>query len=340
MSSKLQSTQEMINQIDDDFLENSNEINNKSINNNILNEEIKETQDSEIKLKENIIFNSLKSPSSQNSSNNSTITLNKNYLNINKDSNKENLPNENNIDEKNKEFENIKIEEINDIKEFKLYYHNTELYMVKIGKYSHNQIIFICYELKENIEPNFFYQNIYEVEELFNLCKIFELYKKKDKLFKLFVNLFNNNSVKLSKNVTSQSLIKLMIQVLMPDGDKSIITLELSRKEKEFNETFYDNFISFEKQLEREETKQKFLKSWEEEKLYNYEVGINFDTQVDDGSLKRSYLSKYGNKNFKNKSWKKKGIDPDDIQKEEIENEEIKEGNKKIGENKSKPEIQ
>ena len=125
----------------------------------------------------------------------------------------------------------------------------------------------------------------------------------------------------------------------MPDGDKSVIYLELNRKEKEFNETFYDNFISFEKQLEREETKQKFLKSWEEEKLYNYEVGINFDTQVDDGSLKRSYLSKYGNKNFKNKSWKKKGIDPDDIQKEEIENEEIKEGQKNSGDKNSKPEI-
>ena len=40
--------------------------------------------------------------------------------------------------------------------------------------------------------------------------------------------------------------------------------------------------------------------------MYNYEVGINFDTQVDDVSLKRSYLSKYGNKKFKNKSWKKK----------------------------------
>ena len=59
--------------------------------------------------------------------------------------------------------------------------------------------------------------------------------------------------------------------------------------------------------------------------MYNYEVGINFDTQVDDGSLKRSYLSKYGSKKFKNKSWKKKGINPDEIEKEEIENEESKE---------------
>lgn len=61
--------------------------------------------------------------------------------------------------------------------------------------------------------------------------------------------------------------------------------------------------------------KQKPLKSWEEEKgdIYHYDVWINFKTQVDDENLRRSYLSKNANKNFKAKEWKRKVIYPYDI---------------------------
>ena len=110
--------------------------------------------------------------------------------------------------------------------------------MIKIGKYLQEQIIFLCYELQEEKEPNFYFQNIYTIDDLVNLCKLFLLYKKRNKLFKVFLNIFNNNNVKISKDVYDFSNIKLMIYIVLPDGDNSVMTLQLYRKEKTLNETF------------------------------------------------------------------------------------------------------
>lgn len=98
--------------------------------------------------------------------------------------------------------------------------------MINIGKYLQEQIIFLCYELQEEKEPNFYFQNIYTIDDLVNLCKLFLLYKKRDKLFKVYLNIFNNNNVKISKDVCDFSNIKLMIYIVLPDGDNSVMTLQ------------------------------------------------------------------------------------------------------------------
>lgn len=68
--------------------------------------------------------------------------------------------------------------------------------MIKIGKYLHCNIILLCNDFNEEIEPKFYYQSIYSIDDLIKICSVFKLYSKKDKLYKLFINIFNNNKVK------------------------------------------------------------------------------------------------------------------------------------------------
>ena len=349
---KIQSTQDMIDQIDEDF-ELPLPSEKKEVYSS-LNTAIKETQESEIKYlntqkekKENkdLINKTPPMNTQETSSIISSITEIKDSKEINEkenlDCNKEisniNLGKDDDIittriePEKGVDINKIKNkielkrESMHSVKEFKLYYHNTDLYMIKMAKFDEDKIIFMCYELKLEKDPNFFYYNLYTQEDLVNICKVFLLIQKRDKLFKVFSNIFNNNNVKLSKDVCDKNSIKLNIKLILPDGDETNISLILYRKDRKENEAFYDHYIGYERQQrkEKEKEKKKITESWGEDDttIYNYEVGINFDTQIDDGSLKRSYMSKYVNKNFKNKTWKKHGMGFDDVS--EVNNEDL-----------------
>ena len=165
------------------------------------------------------------------------------------------------------------------------------------------------------------------------------LYKNRDKLYKAFKHFFKDNIIKISKEENDTNYIKLLINITLPDGDKSNLNLKLYRRGREDNEAFYDTYVSYEKQLLRgkEEEKKKFLERLEKNEFYNLDVGINYDTQIDDGTLKRSYLSKYVNRNFKNKNSKIPG-DPDKMYDDPIspteeQMEEIAEKKIKIGKN-------
>ena len=378
INTKVTSTQDMIDQIDDDF-----EFplpNDKKEVLSSQNTAIKETQESEIKYmnnqKEKLVEKEGYKTRTLNTQDTSTIAISLKDLkekeniigqenkdiNISEENNKLNLLNqqENKDDDiittsiapekesehKNKDREKTKIilkrECTHNVKEFKLYYHNVDLYMIKMAKYDEDKILFLCYELKLEKDPNFFYTNLYTREDLINICKVFLLIQKRDKLFKILSNIFNNNNVKLSKDVCDKNSIKLCIKLILPDGDETNIYLILYRKERKGNEAFYDHYIGYERQQrrEKEKEKKKISESWGEDDttIYNYEVGINFDTQIDDGSLKRSYMSKYVTKNFKNKTWKKHGMGFDDVS--EVNNEElIKEEEEEKQEEKEDEEI-
>jgi hypothetical protein len=64
------------------------------------------------------------------------------------------------------------------------------------------------------------------------------------------------------KEAGNVNYIKLFVNITMPDGDKSNLILRLYRKGRENNEIFYDNYVSYEKQSEREkeENTKKMLK--------------------------------------------------------------------------------
>ena len=183
---------------------------------------------------------------------------------------------------------NININDVSDLKEYKIYCSNSsDLYVVKVGKYLDSNIILICIESKEAIEPNFYYKSIYSLDDLVTRNKIFLLYKKNDKLYKLFIKIFNNKNVKVTKDTNDSNHINLIMKLIMPDGENSMIILQLTRKEKEKDEAFYDAFVSFEKELERENEKKKYLNSFGDEKNFTYDVGgINYDHQIVDKDAK------------------------------------------------------
>ena len=157
------------------------------------------------------------------------------------------------IAEKNKR--NIDVSEVAELKDYKIYYDNGELYIVKVGKHLKTNIIFLCMESKEDSDPDFYYQSIYSQEDMIKLNHIFTLYKSKDRLYKLLIKIFNNNNVKVAKDLSDQSYIKLDIKLRIPDGERPTITLFLFRRDKEKNEEFYSSFISSAKQLENEQEK-------------------------------------------------------------------------------------
>jgi len=183
---------------------------------------------------------------------------------------------------------NINIKDVSDLKEYKIYCSNSsDLYVVKVGKYLDTNIILLCIESKEATEPNFYYQSVYSLDDLVARNKIFLLYKKNDKLHKLFLKIFNNKNVKVTKDTDDPNYINLIMKLIMPDGENSMIMLKLIRKEKEKDEAFYDAFISFEKELERENEKKKYLNSFGDEKNFTYDVGgINYDHQIVDKDAK------------------------------------------------------
>ena len=57
---------------------------------------------------------------------------------------------------------------------------------------------------------------------------------------------------------------------------------------------------------------QKNVKKNRKKLFYNLDVSVNYDIYGDDGNLKRSYLNKYVNRNYKNKNTTVPG-DPDKI---------------------------
>ena len=179
---------------------------------------------------------------------------------------------------------NINIKDVSDLKEYKIYCSNSsDLYVVKVGKHLDSNIILICIESKEAVEPNFYYKSIYSLDDLVTRNKIFLLYKKNDKLYKLFIKIFNNKNIKVTKDINEPNHINLIIKLIMPDGENSMIILQLTREEKEKDEAFYDAFVSFEKALERENEKKKYLNSFGDEKNFTYDVGgINYDHQIVD----------------------------------------------------------
>ena len=345
---KIMSTQEMINQIDDDF-----EIPNSAMSSipqekkDIYNSQtttVKETQESDIKNLDNnisnnkenddknIIYTSFKNYKENNInsmkinsiSNNINLIHNhqnkfeKNNININNKINPSKLDKNQKPNNFNKISTAIKasafpaqkqvpnpiprtqVDCVSDLKQFKILYHNTELFMVKIGKYAESQIIILCYEYSEEKEPNFYYQNIYSLQDLINMSQSFILCQKRDDLFKTLANIFKNDRARISKDVLDNKTIKIIMKIILPDGDESSIILKLSRKEKIYNENFYDSYISFEKQVEREQAQPKRKNSWQNENddLYNFDDGKSPHTQIYDGS-QMAYLNKANiEKNF------------------------------------------
>ena len=328
---KVQSTQDMIDQIDDDYMF-PNQSQKKEIFSS-LNSTIKETQESEVrnlneiknkekmKIKEQNFEKDMDKNFSINTQTTTVTNIPLNFkneeteietrceeykeeksdkedkeldiitTNIVQNENKE-KDNKDKDSSKDKNKEILTRENMHNVKEFKLYYHNVDLYMIKMAKYCEEQIIFLCYELKLEKDPNFFYYNIYTRENLIKLSPVFLLIQKRDKLFKTFSNIFNNNNVKLSKDVCDKNKIKLSVKLTMPDGEETNIFLELRRKDRKGNEAFYDHYISYARQQKREKEREqkKITESWGENDttIINYEVGINFETQIDDGTLRRA----------------------------------------------------
>ena len=62
---------------------------------------------------------------------------------------------------------------------------------------------------------------------------------------------------------------------------------------------------------------QKNVKKNRKKLFYNLDVSVNYDIYGDDGNLKRSYLNKYVNRNYKNKNTTVPG-DPDKIYDDDI----------------------
>ena len=172
----------------------------------------------------------------------------------------------------------IKTTDLTDMQEYKLYYNYIDLYMVRVAKYLDKEIILLGNEVK-NEEPNFFFQTHYNIDDLIKVSEIFNNYKEDNKLYEFFINSFDNNNVKLSKDVNENSYIKLMIKVIQPDGDNTNFMLQLFRKERDYNPEFYDTYINVTRQLEKEQEKKRYLNSYEEDKDYNHH-GINYNHSV------------------------------------------------------------
>jgi hypothetical protein len=75
------------------------------------------------------------------------------------------------------------------------------------------------------------------------------------------------------KDTSDPNYIKLFVSIIKPDGDKSNLTFGLYRRGRESNEILYDNYVSYEKQSEREkeENTKKMLKRIEKNDFYNLE---------------------------------------------------------------------
>ena len=168
----------------------------------------------------------------------------------------------------------IKTTDLTDMQEYKLYYNYIDLHMIRVAKYLEKQIILICNEVK-NEEPNFFFQAHFTIDDLIKISNIFENYKEENKLYEFFINCFDNNNVKLSKDVNENNYIKLMIKVVSADGDASNFMLQLFRKERDYNTEFYDTYINVTRQLEREQAKKRYLNSYEEDKDYHHAINYN-----------------------------------------------------------------
>ena len=168
----------------------------------------------------------------------------------------------------------IKTTDLTEIQEYKLFYNYLEPHMTRVAKYLEKEIIIICNELK-NEEPNFFYQAHYSINDLIKISKIFENYKEDNKLYEFFINSFDNNNVKLTKDVNETSYINLTIKVILLDGNEINFILQLFRKERDYNTEFYDTYINVKRHLEREQEKKKVLHSYEEEKYYHHSINYN-----------------------------------------------------------------
>ena len=55
--------------------------------------------------------------------------------------------------------------------------------------------------------------------------------------------LYKNDNEKISKNVCDNKSIKINLKIIIPDGGETSISLKSSRKEKLYNENFYDSYI-------------------------------------------------------------------------------------------------
>ena len=164
----------------------------------------------------------------------------------------------------------IKITDLTEMQEYKLYYNYLEPHMIRVAKYLEKEIIIICNEIK-NEEPNFFYQAHYSIDDLIKISKIFENYKEDNKLYEFFINSFDNNNAKLTKDVNEKSYINLIIKVILFDGNDINFMLQLFRKERDYNIDFYDTYIN----VKKEQENKKVLNSYEEEKYYHHSINYN-----------------------------------------------------------------
>jgi hypothetical protein len=127
--------------------------------------------------------------------------------------------------------EAIDINLITDIREFKLHNNTVEFYLFRITKYSENQLFVFEYQYKEGIEPECFDCNLYSLEDLIEVCKIFILYKARDKLYKVFKYFFKDNNIKMFKDIGNPNYIKLFVSITMTDEDKSNLPFHLIEEE-------------------------------------------------------------------------------------------------------------
>jgi hypothetical protein len=102
--------------------------------------------------------------------------------------------------------EEIDINLISDIREFKLYNNTVELYLFRTIKYSENHLLVFEYQFKKGIEPECFYCNLYSLEDLADVCKIFVLHKTGDKLYK-FLNIFSKITISKCSRIQAIPII-------------------------------------------------------------------------------------------------------------------------------------
>ena len=137
----------------------------------------------------------------------------------------------------------INVDNIQKVKEFQIYYNSNELYMIKIGIYLDIYIIFICYE-KSTKENELYYIGLYNNDYLIKINKIFMLYKEITDLYNCFINiLIQKNKVKISKNIYDTNYINIIINIYLPEGDESYISLKLYKKHKNEDIIFYNKYI-------------------------------------------------------------------------------------------------
>ena len=140
-------------------------------------------------------------------------------------------------------YYNVNIDKIEKIKEFQIHYNSNELYIIKIGIYLNDYIIFICY--KETDEENeIYYIGLYNINDFSNINNIFLLYNEITDLYKCLLNIFlKENNVKISKNICDSNYMNININIYLPDGEKSYISLKLFKKEKNEDIYFYQRYI-------------------------------------------------------------------------------------------------